>query len=50
MKPKLLIVEDDEEIQTQMKWALVDTYDVQLAETGNPPLSYSKLTNRPWCF
>ena len=31
MKPKLLIVEDDEEIQTQMKWALIESYDVQLA-------------------
>jgi two-component system NtrC family response regulator len=31
MKPKLLIVEDDEEIRTQMKWALANDYDVVLA-------------------
>lgn len=29
---KLLIVEDDEEIRTQMKWALAQDYDVCLAE------------------
>ena len=32
MKPKLLIVEDDEEIRTQMKWALGQDYEVLLAE------------------
>ncbi|HZZ18199.1 MAG TPA: PEP-CTERM-box response regulator transcription factor [Opitutaceae bacterium] len=32
MKPKLLIVDDDEEIRTQMKWALTKDYDVVLAE------------------
>lgn len=31
MKPKLLIVDDDEEIRTQMKWALGQDYDVLLA-------------------
>jgi len=30
-KPKLLIVEDDEEIRTQMKWALSQDYTVVLA-------------------
>src|SRR5579872_6287878 len=30
--PKLLIVEDDEEIRTQMKWALATDYDIVLAE------------------
>jgi two-component system NtrC family response regulator len=29
--PKLLIVEDDEELRTQMKWALVQDYEVFLA-------------------
>jgi len=33
MKPELLVVDDDEEIRTQMKWALADTYDVQLVGT-----------------
>jgi two-component system NtrC family response regulator len=32
MKPKLLIVDDDEEIRTQMKWALEPDYEVLLAE------------------
>jgi len=32
MKPKLLIVDDDEEIRTQMKWALAKDYEVHLAE------------------
>src|SRR3972149_3522702 len=31
MKPKLLIVDDDEGIRTQMRWALAADYDVQLA-------------------
>ena len=30
-KPALLIVEDDEDIRTQMKWALATDYDVSLA-------------------
>ena len=32
MNPKLLIVDDDEEIRTQMKWALSQSYEVVLAE------------------
>ncbi|MEK0448200.1 MAG: Transcriptional regulatory protein ZraR [Verrucomicrobiota bacterium] len=32
MKPKLLIVDDDTEIRTQMKWALAAEYEVVLAE------------------
>jgi two-component system NtrC family response regulator len=31
-KPKLLIVEDDEDIRTQMKWALMQEYEVLVAE------------------
>lgn len=31
MKPKLLIVDDDEAIRTQMKWALNADYDIALA-------------------
>jgi two-component system, NtrC family, response regulator len=31
MKPKLLIVDDDEEIRTQMRWALSPDYEVALA-------------------
>ena len=33
MNPKLLIVDDDEEIRTQMKWALAKDYEVSLAES-----------------
>jgi two-component system NtrC family response regulator len=32
MNPKLLIVDDDEEIRTQMKWALMQEYEVFVAE------------------
>lgn len=32
MKPKVLIVDDDEEIRTQMKWALSDDYELSSAE------------------
>jgi two-component system NtrC family response regulator len=32
MKPKLLIVDDDEAIRTQMKWALNEDYEVHFAE------------------
>jgi two-component system NtrC family response regulator len=31
MKPKLLIVDDDEEIRTQMKWALAKDYEILAA-------------------
>lgn len=31
-KPKLLIVDDDEDLRTQLKWALIQDYDVLLAE------------------
>jgi two-component system NtrC family response regulator len=32
MNPKLLIVDDDEEIRTQMKWALANDYEILVAE------------------
>ncbi len=32
MKPKVLIVDDDEEIRSQMRWALLQDYEVLLAE------------------
>src|ERR1700679_667 len=32
MNPKMLIVDDDEEIRTQMKWALANDYEITLAE------------------
>ena len=33
-KPRLLIIDDDEPIRTQMKWALIKDYDVFLAQDG----------------
>ncbi len=30
-KPRLLIVDDDDDIRTQMKWALASDYEVQMA-------------------
>ena len=32
MKPGVLIVDDDEEIRTQMKWAIAGEYEVLMAE------------------
>ena len=32
MKPNVLIVDDDEAIRTQMKWALSEHYEVYFAE------------------
>src|SRR6186713_744193 len=31
-KPKILIVDDDDEVRTQMKWALAQQYEVLLSE------------------
>jgi len=31
-KPRILIVDDDDEVRTQMKWALAEQYEVLLAE------------------
>ena len=42
VKPKLLIVDDDEEIRTQMKWALARDYDVHLAEDRKTALEIFK--------
>ena len=39
MKPKLLIIDDDEEIRTQMKWALAQDHDIFLAEDRRSGLS-----------
>jgi two-component system, NtrC family, response regulator len=46
MKPKLLIVDDDQEIRTQMKWALGPDYDVLLAGDRAGALEIFK-TDRP---
>jgi two-component system NtrC family response regulator len=46
MKPPLLIVDDDEEIRTQMKWALVSDYELRLAE-DRPAAVEAFKSNRP---
>jgi len=38
-KPKLLIVDDDEDLRTQMRWALAEDYDVLLAEDRQSALN-----------
>src|SRR4030066_810010 len=38
-KPKLLIVDDDEGIRNQMKWALSGAYDIYLAEDRESALA-----------
>lgn len=45
-KPKLLIVDDDEEIRTQMKWALGGDYTVSLA-SDRPTAIEQFRANRP---
>lgn len=42
-KPKLLIVEDEEAIRQQMKWALSDDYEVILAEDCQSALEQMRL-------
>jgi len=42
MKPKVLIVDDDEAIRTQMKWALSQDYDVHFAEDRREALEAFK--------
>ena len=32
MKPTLLIVDDDEEIRSQLKWGLAKDYEIAMAE------------------
>jgi two-component system NtrC family response regulator len=43
MKPKVLIVDDDEAIRTQMKWALTQDYDVHFAEDRTAALEAFKV-------
>jgi two-component system NtrC family response regulator len=45
-KPKVLIVDDDDEVRTQMKWALSSHYEVSLAEDRQKALDLLN-KNRP---
>jgi two-component system NtrC family response regulator len=40
MNPALLIVDDDEEIRTQMRWALAKDYEIMLAEDRTSAIEY----------
>ena len=42
MRPKVLIVDDDEAIRTQMKWALSQEYDIHFAEDRGEALEAFK--------
>lgn len=46
MKPRLLIVDDDEELRTQMKWALSSQYELFCAEDRAEALELFR-SNRP---
>lgn len=41
-KPKILVIDDDEPIRTQMKWALIQDYDLFLAKDGSEALQLIK--------
>jgi two-component system, NtrC family, response regulator len=45
MKPKVLIVDDDEAIRTQMKWALSQVYEIFFAEDRKGALEALKATS-----
>ena len=47
MKPKLLIVEDDQTLRTQMKWALAEDYEVFLAGDGPSALEILRRERPP---
>jgi len=46
MKPRLLMVDDDEAIRTQMKWALSEDYEVYFAQDRQEALDALRLTPR----
>ena len=47
MKPKLLIVDDDEEIRSQMRWGLAQDYEIFLAENRADALQVFKAQRPP---
>ena len=46
-KPKLLVVDDDEDLRTQMRWALGDEYDVVMAADRLEALEMLRLHQPP---
>ena len=47
MKPRLLIVDDDEEIRSQMKWGLGEDYEICLAENRSAAIESFKAQRPP---
>ena len=47
MNPKLLIVDDDDEIRTQMKWALAKDYEILLAEDRPNAIEHFRFARPP---
>ena len=47
MKPKLLIVDDDEEIRSQMKWGLAHDYEISLTEDRRSAVELCKSFQPP---
>ncbi len=47
MKPKLLIIDDDDDIRSQMKWALVKDYEIHLAHDRETALATFKNIRPP---
>ena len=47
MKPKLLIVDDDEEIRAQMRWALANDCDISLVEDRAGAIQISSGLEKP---
>ena len=47
MKPKLLIIDDDDEICTQMKWALAEDYETHFAGNRATGLDSFRLQRPP---
>lgn len=46
-KPKILIVEDEEGIRTQMKWALIESYDIFLASDADKAMELMERERPP---
>lgn len=46
-KPKLLVIEDEESIRTQMKWALIEHHDVFLATDGEMAMEVMESEHPP---
>ena len=45
-KPKILVIDDDESIRTQMKWGLIQDYNIYLAMDAASAMEIVK-TERP---